>query len=786
MYIYMSYVCICSVRVCSVIIATNIFSSYSGTGKTNTLVSLLLSLVEGKQVVHATAATNQAICELAKRYMNKVDAQMDIRKVLLFGSSKRLFSTSNSDNALLSVHFDTRVERLKSSNNKIDQHQRNLRTFASEFKGLRRNGADNHADNKEELSREKFLTLLEEIYTIVEVISTLAPTRVNKVRSLFLENSVLYQNSFECLKNLASSAIRFDTWLLGEDERATDSDVDKNESDSIFNHIDNILQLLDTARIKASDVELKSFVLEEAKTIFSTVNVAGRQIFKSVQIDVMIVDEATQCVQAESAIVLRSQLRCLVLAGDDQQLPATVFSDLCVHNGYKESLFTRLLRLQYPHKLLNIQYRMHPEISAWPNQKFYDSNIQDGENVTSVLYQKSWHSSLHPVMFLDVDAGDEGSTEFGSKYNDHEREVVQKLIGLIRNKICKKDEVAPSIGVISTYKAQATNLQCLSTKYPDVKVSTVDGFQGQECDIIIVTTVRSNVDGKVGFLSDYRRLNVALTRAKFCVIVVGNMRTIRNDSNWRDFISHVHISGGLLRSDSTDQMAMDLYKVGRTPPTMDSLERCTWKVEISDEFKSELKKLSHATMHAIIIAMKKICDGKWPKHERINKSVPLLLRDIVRLHKVSCLNILWTIVINQSSIPEQRIKLWSICEDKDLLRNIHHAERYIRTYTDQHRDKCRECCKDSDGVYVPKTWEVEPGLQWYITTRPKTCIEDSTDSSACTACTSLENSEDEEIDAIEVVVNRNVAVKDKNKNKNKNANKNVSRATTAGSKKKKK
>ncbi|KAJ1441749.1 AAA domain-containing protein, partial [Ochromonadaceae sp. CCMP2298] len=123
---------------------------------------------------------------------------------------------------------------------------------------------------------------------------------------------------------------------------------------------------------------LEKDVVAEASLVFSTVNVSGKKVLDAACFDVAVVDEATMMVQAETALVLRSSLQCLVLAGDDKQLPAMVTSMQCKHLGFGESLFSRLLRLQYPYSLLETQYRMHPHISAWPRGQFYEGRVVDG------------------------------------------------------------------------------------------------------------------------------------------------------------------------------------------------------------------------------------------------------------------------------------------------------------------------------------------------------------------------------------------------------------------------
>lgn len=302
----------------------------------------------------------------------------------------------------------------------------------------------------------------------------------------------------------------------------------------------------------------------EAYMVCSTVNGGGRSELRRKPFNVVVVDEAAQLVQAELAILLKSELECLVLAGDDKQLAATVFSGKSKKFRYEESLMGRFLRTKAiePH-LLRVQYRMHPQISRWPNYRFYGNNIEDGENVTSPAYvELPWQRSLLPSFsVLDVEGcesvqqGDGG----GSTYNHAEAIVVSKLVQHMRSQHrLLLDEESDAItgpfkiGVISPYKAQVKLLKALIKDIDntpiEVRVSTVDSFQGQECDVIIFSAVRANNNGEIGFLRDPRRLNVAITRAKHSLVLVGHLETLATDRMWRNLLDHAAEEECVLRS----------------------------------------------------------------------------------------------------------------------------------------------------------------------------------------------------------------------------------------------
>ena len=251
-------------------------------------------------------------------------------------------------------------------------------------------------------------------------------------------------------------------------------------------------------------------------------------------------------------MILNPKLKCLILAGDNKQLPSTVISKLAETNGYGRSLYDRLLYHNFPSTLLNIQYRMHPEISLWPNAEFYQKRIIDGPNVKSDSYKKYYHDLFPPFSVYDIQGCEELSAA-KSRSNGMEVSVVNNIIKHIYERIllaADTDNNILKIGILSPYDAQVqlinNKIKSMNEKCSDkmqLICRTIDGFQGQECDIIILTTVRSNKEGKLGFLTDLRRLNVAITRSKFSLIIVCNYSTISNNHTWKRLI------------DSTDYIA---------------------------------------------------------------------------------------------------------------------------------------------------------------------------------------------------------------------------------------
>jgi len=225
--------------------------------------------------------------------------------------------------------------------------------------------------------------------------------------------------------------------------------------------------------------------LQNAVIVFSTASTAFT--IMDVEFDVCIVDEATQLVEAHTALVLKPNLECLVLAGDHLQLPATVISEVARQNGYGVSLFERLIKTS-PSLLLGTQYRMHPEILKFPNKKFYDGQIASASNVTANNYSREWSDKYRPIELIDTCSGKEETNEYNSKFNAFECEVTKFIVEDI-NKV-RDREVNTSLGIITPYQAQVKRLSYLNRESTDtskfsVKVMSVDGCQGQEFDIVI-------------------------------------------------------------------------------------------------------------------------------------------------------------------------------------------------------------------------------------------------------------------------------------------------------------
>ncbi|XP_057469573.1 uncharacterized protein LOC130758622 isoform X2 [Actinidia eriantha] len=294
--------------------------------------------------------------------------------------------------------------------------------------------------------------------------------------------------------------------------------------------------------------QIQNFCLQNACLIFCTVSSSAKLHAEGMTpVELLVVDEAAMLKECESTIPLQlSGLRHAILVGDDRQLPAMVQSEICKKAEFGRSLFERLVLLGHEKQLLKIQYRMDPSVSLFPNKEFYDGMILDGPNVTEKTYKKRFLKGkvYGSYSFINVTDGEESFNERRSLKNKVEVAVVAEIVSSLF-KECMASKQKVRVGCLSPYKAQVFALQeKLGKTYSadansdfSVNVRSVDGFQGGEEDVIIISTVRSNGSGTLGFLPDRQRTNVALTRAKHCLWILGNGAMLtQSNSVWKKLV----------------------------------------------------------------------------------------------------------------------------------------------------------------------------------------------------------------------------------------------------------
>ncbi|KAL3616777.1 putative helicase MAGATAMA 3 [Castilleja foliolosa] len=291
---------------------------------------------------------------------------------------------------------------------------------------------------------------------------------------------------------------------------------------------------------------IRASILEEAVIVFSTLSFSGSSLFTKLNrsFDVVIIDEAAQAVEPATLVPLSNGCKQVFLVGDPVQLPATVISSVAEKHGYGMSLFKRFQKAGYPVQMLKTQYRMNPEIRKFPSREFYDESLEDGPDV-EVQTTRAWHKyrCLGPFCFFDIHEGKESQPSgSGSWVNLDEVDFVLAMYSVL---VSRYPELKTSsrFAIISPYSQQ---VKLIKEKFRStfgiesdkvVDVNTVDGFQGREKDVAIFSCVRASEDRGIGFVSDFRRMNVGITRARSSVLVVGSASTLRRgDGHWKNLI----------------------------------------------------------------------------------------------------------------------------------------------------------------------------------------------------------------------------------------------------------
>jgi superfamily I DNA and/or RNA helicase len=315
--------------------------------------------------------------------------------------------------------------------------------------------------------------------------------------------------------------------------------------------------------------QLEDYIISEqfdkAQVIACTPVVSSSRMMRDKQFSTVFIDEAAQALEPMCWIPISRSNR-VVFAGDHFQLPPTVKSKKAEELGLKETLFERAVKIEKVSVMLNTQYRMHEHIMNFSNKKFYEGNLKADVSVKETLLDTQDLLLNTALDFIDT-AGcgynEIINPESLSIANPEEAQLLIKHLKMVLTQHALSaradlDEVLPSkgslkrvsIGIISPYKEQVQYLTAqiaadeeLEQYKSSIAVKTVDGFQGQERDIIYISMVRSNDQREIGFLNDTRRMNVALTRAKKKLVVIGDSATIGNHPFYKDFLDYAESIG---------------------------------------------------------------------------------------------------------------------------------------------------------------------------------------------------------------------------------------------------
>ncbi|KAF7010863.1 hypothetical protein CFC21_025231 [Triticum aestivum] len=722
-----------------------------GTGKTKTVSALLWALACMKCRTLTCAPTNVAVVGVCTRFLqnlkdfnehiDETGLPFSLGDVLLFGNKYNMDITED----LQEVFLDFRVDDLVECFSSLSGWKYRIASMASFFDDCV-SRYDMLLEDEGNSDPVSFLDFVKKQFDVTAV----ALKRCIMNLWIHLPGSCFSRSNVINISTLLTMLEKFGALLCDVDLTdeglkrglgclSTENSVCAQPVSSIEKELDGVrstclklLKDLQQSLNLPTGVDknwLQSYCIRNATLLFCTTSSSYRLHHMEIEpLDVLIVDEAAQVRECELVIPLRLDgLKHVVLVGDDCQLSAMVKSPVCKEAGFGTSLFGRLVMLEFDKHLLNIQYRMNPSISSFPNAQFYERKILDGSNVLSPSYNKDYTClPFGSYTFINVTDGREDKEGTGnSRRNMVEVAVVLHLIQTIF-KCWKSTGKGLSIGVVSPYSSQVDAIKGrLGKKYDTcdgfhVRVKSIDGFQGEEDDIIILSTVRSNGRGVVGFLADNQRTNVALTRAKHCLWIVGNAHTLyKSGTVWTDLVADAQRRNCVFSATNDAAICKLVLQVKQELDELDDLlnadsavfSNTRWKVIVSDEFRKSFTKLKSSQLRREILQKLIKLGGGWRTTVK-NLDVPGVSH-LAKVYKIRDLYLIWSTDVEKSEGRYiQIIRIWDLLSQQHVARTVQRLENLFSMYTDDYLDHCRRV-HTLGKLEVPMVWDVEHDIIRY-------------------------------------------------------------------------
>ncbi len=371
------------------------------------------------------------------------------------------------------------------------------------------------------------------------------PARISEeVLMNTLDAKISKHESFKDIKNYRKTADEY--FRMAGSYKRTFGREERDQRKLFYQEAQKILQ-----EARGLEDFIVSDLFDKAQVIACTPVVSAGRMMRNKHFTTLFIDEAAQALEPMCWIPI-SRCDRVIFAGDHFQLPPTVKSKKAEAEGLKETLFERCMNIENISVMLNTQYRMHQHIMNFSNKHFYDENLLADSSVKENLLSKNVDDNFlnTAVTFIDTAGCGYNETinpESLSISNPEEAGLLIKYLKLLLDQYHRPEvpKKKISIGIISPYKEQVQYINSLIDADEELKnspikiaVKTVDGFQGQERTIIFISLVRSNDTKEIGFLNDIRRMNVALTRAKERLIVIGDSATLANHPFYKEFIEY--------------------------------------------------------------------------------------------------------------------------------------------------------------------------------------------------------------------------------------------------------
>ncbi|XP_058098078.1 helicase sen1-like isoform X3 [Magnolia sinica] len=528
-----------------------------GTGKTNTVSKMLQALLALKCRTVTCTPTNVALLEVASRLLRALREPCTadlcpLGDIVLMGNKERMNITDDLEDIFLNNRIDRLLEcfaLLSGWRHKLVSVIQFLEDCVPHYEIYLKNEKAKEDEigrdtlTFQEFVRSRFCATAKSLKNCIRSFCTHLPSSsLSKDNFKKMVSAFKLIESFESLLHVENVSGKKLKKLFNQHEGDNDFCKARNDCLRVLRDLKENFQI---PQFLEKDL-IRKFCLKSATLIFCTASSSSSLHFKENEpFELVVIDEAAQLKECESLIPLQLPgIRHAILIGDECQLPAFVKSKVSEEAGFGRSLFERLSSLGHPKHLLNVQYRMHPSINTFPNAKFYGKKISDAPSIKHKDHERRYLSQrmYGSYSFIDIDDGREMVDEGHSLKNMFEvAAVLQILRNLFKEYVALRQRV--SVGVVSPYTAQIVAIQERIGKTYEthedfvVNVKSIDGFQGGEEDVIIISTVRSNSEGKVGFLSKTQRTNVALTRARHCLWILGNARTLIDSGTiWKEIV----------------------------------------------------------------------------------------------------------------------------------------------------------------------------------------------------------------------------------------------------------
>ncbi|KAJ0785884.1 putative P-loop containing nucleoside triphosphate hydrolase, DNA2/NAM7 helicase, helicase [Helianthus annuus] len=671
--------CLAAKKYCHKTSCTKLIWGPPGTGKTKTVASLLFVLLRAKHRTLTCAPTNIAVVGVAKRLLSLLSNHdlscetYGFGDIVLFGNKERM-KISVDHEELLDVFLDYRVnvlgnclslwktytgDMIRLLQNPMKEYQCFLvpkKTKAKSKKEKEQKPVEKHDVIQltfEEFVMNRFSGLSKKLTACIRNLYTHLPTSVIPFKFAKKMNCLvdLIQKVGESVKEIVTRKQSL--------KKAFDSRVNISHFMKLRLCKTECLQALNDLRAasfipKSMNItKLKNFCLSNACLIFCTASSSIKLCIKGMTpIEMVLIDEAAQLKECESVIPLQLPgVRNAVLVGDERQLPPMVQSKICYDAKFGRSLFERLVLLGHRKHLLNVQYRMHPSISQFPNTEFYNGQILDGPNVIDKAREQRFlqEDMYGAYSFINVDSAKEEFDKNHSTKNMVEVAVIAQIVA---------------------------NL-----------------FEGS-CTLIC---------GSVGFLSSRERANVALTRARHCLWIVGNKETmIKSGSVWNTLVYDAENRGCVFDAHEDKNLAQVIIQAMIEFANFGSLlktdsiffKEARWKVNFTNTFLERIAGISNPNVCKQVASLLVKLSSGWRQAKK-NKSNSYnntrAMFDMLEIYNVDGhFHLVWSVdIVYENSLCVQVLKFWDILVLSQIQQRAKHLESAFGNYTLEMINRCQ-------------------------------------------------------------------------------------------------